>query len=108
MGISKRIPRARRFIRPANARGKKPQQVVGDADGDGLDALADLIGGPRLVLVELVFVLVERLPDVPAQAPDLVDSPGGRVIPLVNCSAWGLVSDPAITAPPRSDLQEES
>jgi len=57
-------------------RSKKPQQVVGDADGDGLDALADLIGGPCLGLVELAFLLVERLLDVPAQTPDLVDNAG--------------------------------
>ena len=42
-----------------NLRTKKPWQVVGDADDDGLDALADLIVGPCLTLVEFALVPVE-------------------------------------------------
>ena len=37
------------------------QQVVGDADGDGLDFLGRLTGRPGLALVELLLLLCLRL-----------------------------------------------
>ena len=42
------------------------QEVVNDLRGHGLNALAAFAGSPSLVFVELLFLLVEGLFNVPA------------------------------------------
>jgi hypothetical protein len=55
------------------------QQVVGEADGDGLDLLGRVALPPGLALVELLLLLVEGLLDVPAQPVNLARAPRGAV-----------------------------
>ena len=55
---------------------EEPQELVDDAHGDGLDALAGLAGGPGFAFVELLFLRVEGFFDVPAQAAAWVEGAG--------------------------------
>ena len=57
---------------------KEPQEVVDDAHGDALDALACLAGAPRFAFVEFLLLLVEGFFDVPAQPAALIERSGRK------------------------------
>jgi hypothetical protein len=57
---------------------EEAQEVVDDAHGDGLDALAGFAGGPGFAFVEFLFLLVEGFFDVSPQAAALVEGAGGE------------------------------
>jgi len=55
---------------------EETQEVMDDAHGDGLNALALLASAPSFGFVEFLLLLVEGFFDVPAQAAALVERSG--------------------------------
>jgi hypothetical protein len=55
---------------------EEPQEVVDDAHGDGLDALAFLAGAPSFGFVEFLFLLIKGFFGAPARAAAWVERAG--------------------------------